>query len=163
MSSASYQPIWYWQSLNVEYRFRDTCWNKSPMVVEKINCRTWYLLDWYKNSYWSKKKHLTNEAFFLSCEQMKKKYRKNAYIPNSLIFKFADDMPVELVSKELNHFGSIADLFRQFGGQSNRFVLFCSFWRLFTVNMIKRVKVFLFTIWKLITIFFYFIKFKPQA
>ena len=34
---------------------------------------------------------------------------------------------VELVSKELNHFGVIADLFRQIGGHSGRFVLFCSF------------------------------------
>ena len=36
-------------------------------------------------------------------------------------------VPVELVSKELNHFGVIADLFRQIGGHSSRFVLFCSF------------------------------------
>ena len=34
---------------------------------------------------------------------------------------------IELVSKELNHFGVIADLFRQIGGHSSRFVLFCSF------------------------------------
>ena len=38
-----------------------------------------------------------------------------------------DDMKLELVSKELNHFGVIADLFRQIGGHSSRFVLFCSF------------------------------------
>ena len=34
---------------------------------------------------------------------------------------------VELVSKELNHFGMIADLFRQIRGHSTRFVIFCSF------------------------------------
>ena len=34
---------------------------------------------------------------------------------------------LELVSKKLNHFGVIADLFRQIGGHSSRFVLFCSF------------------------------------
>ena len=34
---------------------------------------------------------------------------------------------VELVSKELNHFGVIAGLFRQIGGHSSRLVLFCSF------------------------------------
>ena len=34
---------------------------------------------------------------------------------------------LELVSKELNHFGVIADLLRQIGGHSSRFVLFCSF------------------------------------
>ena len=34
---------------------------------------------------------------------------------------------VELVSKELNHFGVIAGLFRQIGGHSSRFVLFYSF------------------------------------
>ena len=33
----------------------------------------------------------------------------------------------EFVSKELNHFGVIAGLFRQIGGHSSRFVLFCSF------------------------------------
>ena len=31
---------------------------------------------------------------------------------------------LELVFKELNHFGVIADLFRQIGGHSSRFVLF---------------------------------------
>ena len=35
---------------------------------------------------------------------------------------------LELVSKELNHFGVIADLFRQIGVHSSRFMLFCSFW-----------------------------------
>ena len=34
---------------------------------------------------------------------------------------------LELVSKELNHFGVIADLFRHIGDHSSRFVLFCSF------------------------------------
>jgi len=69
---------------------------------------------------------------------------------------------IELVSKELNHFGVIAGLFRQIGGHSSRFVLFCSFWRLFTVKMIKSVKVLSFSFWKLI-IFFCFTKFKPLA
>ena len=36
------------------------------------------------------------------------------------------EFSIELVSKELNHFGVIADLFRQIGSHS-RFVLFCSF------------------------------------
>ena len=67
------------------------------------------------------------------------------------------------MSKELNHFGVIAGLFRQIGGHSSWFVLFCSFWRLFTIKMIKSVKVFPFSFWKIITIFFYFIKFKPSA
>jgi len=52
---------------------------------------------------------------------------------------------VEFLSKELNHFGVIAGLFRQVGGHRCRFVLFCSFWRLFTVKMIKSVKVFPFS------------------
>ena len=38
-----------------------------------------------------------------------------------------DGYILELVSKELNHFGVIADLFRQIGGHSSRFVLFCPF------------------------------------
>ena len=71
-------------------------------------------------------------------------------------------MTLELVSKELNHFGVIADLFWQIGGHSSRFVLFCSFWRLFTTKMIKSVKVFQFSFWK-IMIFFYFIKIKLPA
>ena len=71
---------------------------------------------------------------------------------------------LELVSKELNHFGVIADLFRHIGGHNSRFVLLCSFWRLFTIKMIKSVKVFPFSFWKIITnFFFYFIKFKPPA
>ena len=72
---------------------------------------------------------------------------------------------LELVSKELNHFGVIADSFRQIGGHSSRFVLFCSFWRLFTMKMIKSVKVFPFPVWKIITKkkSFYFLKFKPPA
>ena len=73
---------------------------------------------------------------------------------------FLFDFVLESVSKELNHFGVIAGLFRQIGGHSSRFVLFCSFWRLFTIKMIKSVKVFPFSFWKRITIFFYFIKFK---
>ena len=61
---------------------------------------------------------------------------------------------IELVSKELNHFGVTAGLFRQIWGHSCRFVLFCSFWRLFTIKMIKSVKVFPYSFWKIITIFF---------
>ena len=72
---------------------------------------------------------------------------------------------LELVSKELNHFWVIADLFRQIGGHSTRFVLFCSFWRLSTIKMIKSVKPLPFSFWKIITknFCFYFIKFKPPA
>ena len=40
---------------------------------------------------------------------------------------FVQGIPLELVSKELNHFGVIADLFRQIGVHSSRFVLFCTF------------------------------------
>ena len=45
------------------------------------------------------------------------------------VFFFSDlsGPGLELVSKELNHFGVIAGLFRQIGGHSSRFVLFCSF------------------------------------
>ena len=61
---------------------------------------------------------------------------------------------LELVSKELNHFRVIAGLFWQIGGHSSRFLLFCSFWRLFTIKIIKSVKVFPFSFWKIITFFF---------
>ena len=42
-------------------------------------------------------------------------------------FAMSKGFVIELVSKELNHFGVIAGLFRQIGGHSSRFVLFCSF------------------------------------
>ena len=45
----------------------------------------------------------------------------------SKFIKDDESKKVELVSKELNHFGVIAGLFRQIGGHSSRFVLFCSF------------------------------------
>ena len=61
--------------------------------------------------------------------------------PNMTIF----EKNLELVSKELNHFGVIAGLFRQIGGDSSRFVLFCCFLRVFTLKMIKSVKVFPFS------------------
>ena len=41
--------------------------------------------------------------------------------------KAFQDEKLELVSKELNHFGGIAGLSRQSGGHSSRFELFCSF------------------------------------
>ena len=53
---------------------------------------------------------------------------------------------IELVSKKLNHFGMIAGLFQQIGSHSSRFVLF---WKLFTIRMLKSVKVFAFSFWKL--------------
>ena len=43
------------------------------------------------------------------------------------IISIQNQEQVELVSKELNHFGVIADLFRHIGGHSSRSVLFCSF------------------------------------
>ena len=54
-------------------------------------------------------------------------------ITNSLNYEFTIKLDykavnkLELVSKELNHFGVIAGLFRQIGGHSSRLVLFCSF------------------------------------
>ena len=68
---------------------------------------------------------------------------------------------LELVSKELNHFGVIAGLFWQIRGHSSRFMLFCSFWRLFTIKMIKSISLFFL---KNNNIFFlYFIKIKLPA
>jgi hypothetical protein len=46
---------------------------------------------------------------------------------NKLLNAFRFRFSLELVSKELNHFGVIAGLFRQIGGHSSRFVLFCYF------------------------------------
>ena len=48
----------------------------------------------------------------------------------------------KLVSQELIHFRVIARLYQQIGVHSSRFVLFCSFWRLFTVKIIKSVRVY---------------------
>ena len=58
------------------------------------------------------------------------------------------------MSKEFNHFGVIAGLFWQIGGHSSRIVLFCFFWRLFTIKMIKSVKVLPLSFWKIRTFFF---------
>ena len=70
--------------------------------------------------------------------------RQNLY--NTFIHAYPPELSrVELVSKELNHFGVIADLFRQIGDHSSRFMPFCSFWRFFTIKMIKSVKVFPFS------------------
>ena len=75
-------------------------------------------------------------------------------VGNLLRFFVRYELMVELVSKELNHFGVVADLFRQIGGHSSRIVLFCSFWRLFTIKMIKSAEVFPFSFWKIITTLF---------
>ena len=48
-------------------------------------------------------------------------------VHRSFLFSADNAILLELVSKELNHFGVIADLFRQIGGHSSRFVLFSSF------------------------------------
>ena len=52
-------------------------------------------------------------------------YNSARMVVYSLVVELVDI--VELVSKELNHFGVFADLFRQVGGHSTGFVLFCSF------------------------------------
>ena len=44
-----------------------------------------------------------------------------------MVIKRAYGEQLELVSKELNHFGVIAGLFRQIVGHISRFVIFCSF------------------------------------
>ena len=84
-------------------------------------------------------------AFQLATLGYNDKLKNNIILPNfyDVILNFG--YAVELVSKELNHFGVIAGLFRQIGGHSSIFVLFCSFWRLFTIKMIKSVKVFPFS------------------
>ena len=96
--------------------------------------------------FWSKNKQLHFQT----------KFRANC-LKNSKVFW---GVCLELVSKELNHFGVIADLFRQIGGHSSRFVLFCSFWKLFTIKVIKSVKVFPFSFWKII---FFFLLHKIQT
>ena len=57
------------------------------------------------------------------------KYRDRPFDSiQDLSFRFGhlkEGFELELVSKELNHFGVIADLFRQIRGHSSRFVLFC--------------------------------------
>ena len=59
-------------------------------------------------------------------ESQQRSYSYSYKVPNKRDYFFYHLM-LELVSKELNHFGVIADLFRQIGGHSSRFVLFCSF------------------------------------
>ena len=97
----------------------------------------WWCDDWHSSSFMG----------FFTCHS---KGNTNTIVCNHL---FVQGRAI-LMYKELNHFGVIAGLFRQIGGHSSRFVLFCSFWRLFTIKMIKTVKVFPFSFWKIITTFF---------
>ena len=53
--------------------------------------------------------------------------RNSVLVKKSMKIFFLNVDKLELVSKELNHFGVIAGLFQQIGGHSSRFVLFCSF------------------------------------
>ena len=59
--------------------------------------------------------------------EQKRKDKKNTDMASAFGFEEPEESELELVSKELNHFGVIAGLFRQIGGHSSRFVLFCSF------------------------------------
>ena len=93
------------------------------------------------------------------CEQS----RKKSTFSGPVLIQSVIGPALKLVSQKLIHFGVIARLFWQIGGHSSRFVLFCSFCRLFTIKMIKSVKVFPFSFLKIITNLFYFIKFKPPA
>ena len=64
--------------------------------------------------------------------------------PNFIIqLRMIFDQLLELVSKELNHSGRLGVIV------CSRFVLFCSFWRLFTI------KIFPFSFWKIITTIFF--------
>ena len=64
---------------------------------------------------------------FVSAIDAKLSPSNDFIITISLLTQFPYVTMLELVSKELIHFGVIADLFRQIGGHSSRFVLFCSF------------------------------------
>jgi hypothetical protein len=66
---------------------------------------------------WADYEQLLRKVF--ACFRVQKKIKK--------MFENVVASALELVSKELNHFGVIAGLFRQIGGPSSRFVLFCSF------------------------------------
>ena len=96
------------------------------------------------------------EAFAAFLPKISTKYNSLVAFKIDSNLSYGHVWGLELVSKELNHFGVITGLFRQIGGHSSRFVLFCSFWRLFTRKMIKSVKVFPFSFWKIITKIFFF-------
>ena len=83
----------------------------------------------YKSSFWSIRRHK-----WIKGPNLQNEIGRNFYtiMPTEAIFVMEnidenDDVLVELVSKELNHFGVIAGLFQQIGGHCSRFVLFCSF------------------------------------
>ena len=63
----------------------------------------------------------------LDCVHLNFSDLRNLFLGANQISEIPSEIKVELVSKELNHFGVIADLFRQIGGHSSIFVLFCSF------------------------------------
>ena len=74
--------------------------------------------------------HLTIPGGFWwwrACYKTEEELKKWKFIYEHLPCEPSEEQKVELVSKELNRFGVSADLFRQIGGHSNRFVLFCSF------------------------------------
>ena len=64
---------------------------------------------------------------FLYCPGTKAQQDKDGTARHGNNFVLACPVPwkLELVSKELNHFRVIADLFWQIGGHSSRLVLFC--------------------------------------
>ena len=59
--------------------------------------------------------------------EQKRKDKKNTDMASAFGFEEPEESELELVSKELNHFGVITGLFRQIGGHRSRLVLFCSF------------------------------------
>ena len=85
----------------------------------------------FKSSFWSIKRHKWIKGPNLP-KEIGQLELGHTIMPTEAIFVMEnidenDDVLVELVSKELNHFGMIAGLFRQTGGNSIRFVPFCSF------------------------------------
>ena len=107
-------------------------------VLEKIGAEREFLFGKLKYGVTKQRRDECRESFFKWCDLRGIPYKtwekvETHYHQWKSTFKKNQEerersgSKVELDSKELNHFGVIAGLFRQIGCHSSRFVLFCSF------------------------------------
>ena len=108
MSYASHQPIWLWQSLNVEYRFRGTCQDKFLLVMEKIFCCTCKSTIAFFSLRLIKKLWPTFFSVLNSCKQNKNQniYSILKFCHNQIGSWHATDKKIESKCSRLRYLGS---------------------------------------------------------
>jgi len=123
-------PSFFIKSIFLNFHF----WKKSQLLLWEFAPSVYYSLTKLTKSFLSSPLVLKPNSNFWEFPSFSFFYcgpinlHPEIYFFTSIWYSFR----VELVSKELNHFGVIAGLFRQIGGHNSRF---CSFWRLFTIKM----------------------------